>query len=272
MTATMQEALAKPLDAARVKSRPNGRGGQLSYLETHDAIRAANDIFGFGEWGHEIVELRQIPATPIAKDGKPGVCVGYVCTIRLTVRDCVPTSGIGYGDAIEYQASAAVTAHELAAKEAESDALKRALKNFGDQFGLALYDKDAARAGHIATAPTGASKPATRPAGTPAGAATDGKRSAAPAPPTTTELRAQYETLARSWARMETAFKPSDAIRKADEKLASAKAAGDAEPYRKFLTAQVESFMALINRRNADLEAAAAFPIPETNLEAAGKA
>lgn len=129
-------------------------------------------------------------------------------------------------------------------------------------------------------APSGASKPAAAgaftagAAGTPgAGAAgTDGSAKAAPAPPTTTELRAQYETLARSWARMEQTFDATAAVKKADEKLASAKAANDAEPYRKFLTAQVESFMALINRRNADLEAAAAFPIPETNLEAAGKA
>ena len=37
-----------------------------------------------------------------------------------------------------------VIKHESAIKEAESDALKRALKSFGDQFGLSLYDKDKA--------------------------------------------------------------------------------------------------------------------------------
>jgi len=142
--------LARPLEAKRVKQRSaGGNRPALSYLETHDVIRAANEIFGFGGWGHEIVELRQIPATQVNRDGKTGICVGYVCTVRLTVAGCVPTSGIGYGDATEYQASAAVTAHELAAKEAESDALKRALKNYGDQFGLALYDKAAATSGHV---------------------------------------------------------------------------------------------------------------------------
>jgi hypothetical protein len=32
--------------------------------------------------------------------------------------------------------------HESAIKEAESDARKRALMQFGDQFGLSLYDKE----------------------------------------------------------------------------------------------------------------------------------
>lgn len=150
----MQEILAAPLDATRVKQRSaGGSRPALSYLETHDVIRRANEVFGFGGWGHEVVELRQLEATPVAKDDKKGVCVGYICTVRLTVRDCIPTSGVGYGDATEYQATAKVTAHELAAKEAESDALKRALKNFGDQFGLALYDKQAATSGRVVQPP-----------------------------------------------------------------------------------------------------------------------
>lgn len=149
------QRLAQPLDAARVKVRDSGRGGQkLAYLETHDVIRAANDIFGFGQWGHEIIELRPIaPVTVTNPEGKVGQQVGYICIVRLTVADCVPVSGVGYGDAVEYRESAPVTAHELAAKEAESDALKRALKNYGDQFGLALYDKQATQNGHVVMNP-----------------------------------------------------------------------------------------------------------------------
>lgn len=151
--ALLEERLAAPLDGSRVKQRPNGRGGQLSYIETHDAIRAANEIFGFGKWGHEIVSHKLIDTVVVHNsEGKAGIAVGYVCVVKLTVDGCVPTSGVGFGDATEYRESAPVTAHELAAKEAESDALKRALKNFGDQFGLALYDKDAVNAGHVTTA------------------------------------------------------------------------------------------------------------------------
>ena len=35
-------------------------------------------------------------------------------------------------------------AHESAIKEAETDAMKRALRSFGNTFGLALYDKNVA--------------------------------------------------------------------------------------------------------------------------------
>lgn len=146
------ELLDKPLEASRVKTREaGGNRPKLAYLETHDVIRTANLIFGFGQWGHEVIELRPIPGVSFTSNGKTGLHLGYVCIVRLTVEGCVPTSGIGYGDATEYRDVAPVTAHELAAKEAESDALKRALKNYGDQFGLALYSKDAASAGHIAS-------------------------------------------------------------------------------------------------------------------------
>lgn len=162
---TVAERLAQPLDANRVKQREGSGGRSLSYIETHDAIRTANDIFGFGGWGHEVQELRLIGTAPIQnREGKQGVHVGYLCIVRLTVLNDATlhpvTSGVGYGDATEYRDGfAMVTAHELAAKEAESDALKRALKNYGDQFGLALYDKDAKTAGHV----TGAAAPSAEP-------------------------------------------------------------------------------------------------------------
>jgi DNA recombination protein Rad52 len=150
LTEEQLATLNAPLDAKRVKTRESGRGPALSYLETHDVIRMANGIFGIGKWGHEIVDLRQIPGVMVtSRDGKTGYQTGYVCIVRLIVQGCIPVSGVGYGDAVEYRDSAPVTAHELAAKEAESDALKRALKNFGDQFGLALYDKAAGQNGHL---------------------------------------------------------------------------------------------------------------------------
>lgn len=156
---TVAERLAQPLDASRVKQREGSGGRSLSYIETHDAIRTANDIFGFGGWGHQVEELRLIGTAPVQnRDGKLGVHVGYLCVVKLFVKlveheTHAFTSGVGYGDATEYREGfAMVTAHELAAKEAESDALKRALKNYGDQFGLALYDKDAKTAGHVTAA------------------------------------------------------------------------------------------------------------------------
>lgn len=206
-----RDVLAEPLDASRVRQRTDGRGGKLSYLETHDVIRTANAVFGFGQWGHEVVDLRPLaPVTVHNKDQKAGVCVGYICTIRLTVAGCVPVSGVGFGDATEYRESAAVTAHELAAKEAESDALKRALKNYGDQFGLALYDKAAATSGHVTSSSRSSGRgrgAASAPAG--GGGGTDGNQAAvAPSPDpaltaerekTLLDLAARYAGLVPEW-------------------------------------------------------------------------
>lgn len=137
-------ALIDQLDRARVKSRGGRGGGSFDYLETHDVIRTANRIFGFGNWGHEIVEQERIAEVEVQSSGTPprkGWHVAYRCVVRVTVSGCVPMSGSGYGDGVEYGPAAQATASELALKEAESDALKRALKNYGDQFGLILYAK-----------------------------------------------------------------------------------------------------------------------------------
>src|SRR4051812_31969840 len=53
----------------------------------------------------------------------------------------VNRDGCGYGSGIDKDIG---QAHESAIKEAETDAMKRALMTFGNPFGLALYDKDQA--------------------------------------------------------------------------------------------------------------------------------
>lgn len=142
-TAEQLHALRSQLDPKRVRQRQ-----RFSYIATHDAKRTANAIFGFGNWGHRVVELVELAAVEVEQidngnpTGRSGWSVGYRCTVELTVRGCVPTSGVGYGDGIEYTGPIARhKACELAVKEAESDALKRALVSFGDQWGLILYAK-----------------------------------------------------------------------------------------------------------------------------------
>jgi DNA recombination protein Rad52 len=137
------ETLLKPLDPARVKKRQGRGSGQFSYLETHDVKRTMNTIFGFDGWGYEIVQQEEIARVDVEKDNRQGCHVGYRCIIRLSCRGFLDTDGSGYGDAVEYGQAARVTASELAIKESESDALKRACVKLGDQFGLGLYDKDA---------------------------------------------------------------------------------------------------------------------------------
>jgi DNA repair and recombination protein RAD52 len=142
-TVEQKAALAAPLNRSHVKSRAQA-GRQLSYIEGWHAIAEANRIFGFDGWSRETVELRQL-GEPREVDGK---CrVAYLARVRVTVwagneGDPVVRDGCGYGSGIDRDLG---SAHESALKEAETDAMKRALMTFGNPFGLALYDKDQAQ-------------------------------------------------------------------------------------------------------------------------------
>lgn len=147
--------LSAPLDRARVKSRKQG-GGQVSYIESWHAEAEANRIFGFDSWDSTIKELRKVAEreVTIGKGGnyeKPGWSVSYVVVVTVTVYDAdgetTVREGVGAGHGIDADLG---QAHESAVKEAASDAEKRALKTFGNQFGLALYDKTQA---NVADAP-----------------------------------------------------------------------------------------------------------------------
>jgi DNA repair and recombination protein RAD52 len=125
--------LAKPLDRSKVKGRTQG-GSQVSYIEGWHAIAEANRIFGFDAWTRETVELRQL-GEPRDVNGK--MRVDYLARVRISVGDVI-RDGCGFGQGIDKDTG---QAHESALKEAETDAMKRALMTFGNPFGLALYDK-----------------------------------------------------------------------------------------------------------------------------------
>lgn len=126
-------ALKEKLDGSTVKQRKQG-GSQVSYIEGHHAIREANRIFGFGEWDR-FTERMDLIQCEQQEDKRWKV--GYIAKVRVVV-GVVVREGYGFGNGLNPDLGAA---HELAVKEAETDAMKRALMTFGDQFGLALYDK-----------------------------------------------------------------------------------------------------------------------------------
>jgi DNA repair and recombination protein RAD52 len=127
------KALSAPLDRSHVAQRSQG-GGQVSYIEAWHAIAEANRIFGFDGWNRETIDLRQI-GEPREVNGK--IRVDYSARVRITVGG-VTRDGCGFGQGIDKDVG---QAHESALKEAETDAMKRALMTFGNPFGLALYDK-----------------------------------------------------------------------------------------------------------------------------------
>lgn len=140
--------LSKKLDPKNVKGRKQG-GGQVQYIEGWHAISEMNRIFGFGAWDRETLELRQL-GEPREVDGK--MRVDYMARVRVTVRGIV-RDGSGFGQGIDRDVG---QAHESALKEAETDAMKRAMMTFGNPFGLALYDKARENVGVDAPSPEAA--------------------------------------------------------------------------------------------------------------------
>jgi hypothetical protein len=61
----------------------------------------------------------------------------YTATVRVTARGCPPKADVGCA----FVADETPEAHEAAYKGAVTDALKRALRHFGNQFGNGLYDR-----------------------------------------------------------------------------------------------------------------------------------
>lgn len=132
-TAEQRKALEAPLDPKHVASRSQG-GSQVSYIEGWHAIAEANRIFGFDGWTRETVDLRQL-GEPYEVNGK--YRVNYSARVRIVAGGII-REGCGFGQGIDKDVG---QAHESALKEAETDAMKRALMTFGNPFGLALYDK-----------------------------------------------------------------------------------------------------------------------------------
>jgi DNA recombination protein Rad52 len=134
----IQPALTAKLEPSHVqKAKKYGPKGD--YIEGWHAIAEANRIFGFGGWSYNVVSLDCVHQGPreIGEQRKPGFGVTY--TARIVVRvGGVEREDVGAGHGYDVDCG---LAHESAIKEAVTDALKRALRTFGNPFGLALYDK-----------------------------------------------------------------------------------------------------------------------------------
>jgi len=140
-TDEMMRALAAPLNRDNVKSREQA-GRKISYIEGWHTIAEANRIFGFDGWTRETIDVRMISERErkIGREPKQrdGWSVSYSAKVRIMAHGIV-REGIGAGHGIDVDLG---LAHESAIKEAETDGMKRALMTFGNQFGLALYDKE----------------------------------------------------------------------------------------------------------------------------------
>lgn len=129
------------LKGSMVMVRKQG-GATLSYIEGWYAIAAANEAFGFDGWSRETVEIQKL--SDESEDGKFNISYRAKVRVEVVYEDekgklqTVVREGCGAGEGIGYKR---FLAEEMAIKEAETDATKRALMTFGWPLGLALYDK-----------------------------------------------------------------------------------------------------------------------------------
>ena len=138
-----KKLINQKINKNNVSFRSGGGGQQLAYVESWHVIQEANRIFGFDGWSSETLETFLVSEDP--------KCITYVARVRITVGDIVREgTGAGHG-----RMGSIGDKYESAVKEAESDARKRALMIFGNQFGLSLYEKGKA------WSKTDDSKPAT---------------------------------------------------------------------------------------------------------------
>lgn len=145
----LQKELDSPIPRSAVKEREGAGKRRFSYLSTDYVIDRNNKVFGNLNWSSNTIENRCVYEGVVKNSyGKEKYSASYIARVQVEVQHIdengriMRTShvGTGYGDGDD--ASHPGKAHELAAKEAESDALKRACKNLGQSMGLALYDKD----------------------------------------------------------------------------------------------------------------------------------
>lgn len=130
----IRDALDRPLLPALINKK-DGR----EYLAIYLAVTQANRIFGHGGW---FPEIRQHAAVT----DRQGYVIGYKCVARVTIPALgIHVEGIGFEQMTRRRGqdhpNQDAQAHDTAMKGAESDAVKRALRYLGDQFGNSLYEK-----------------------------------------------------------------------------------------------------------------------------------
>ena len=124
----------------------------LAYLEGHYVFQKANEIFGPDGWGYTIIE------------GPEPLYLGeelmmFVALVRVEVNGCMPKTDVGCTLVQrDRQGKISKDALRTAVKGCVTDAVKRALRSYGQALGLALYDDE-----YLAERVTGSSQaPAPR--------------------------------------------------------------------------------------------------------------
>ncbi|SPQ21007.1 27bb80b1-1014-45ba-b952-cc415e2bc95f [Thermothielavioides terrestris] len=135
--ATLQSRLEKQLGPEYLSTRSGPSGQKVHYITAEKCIALANEVFGFNGWSSSIqnIQVDFVEEHPQTLR----VNIGLSVIVRVTLRDGTYHEDLGYGHTENCKGKAA--AFEKAKKEGTTDALKRALRHFGNVLGNCIYDK-----------------------------------------------------------------------------------------------------------------------------------
>ncbi|TBU07598.1 DNA repair and recombination protein Rad52, partial [Hamiltosporidium magnivora] len=132
----ISKELEKRLGPEFISYRPGFGGSKVAYIEGWTAIALANKIFGYDGWSSEIKNMN---IDYMDVENKK-VSIGVSCVIRITLQNGNYKEDVGFGSSENQRFKS--EAYQKAKKEAATDALKRALRQFGNCLGNCCYDKE----------------------------------------------------------------------------------------------------------------------------------
>lgn len=133
---SIKVALNRKLGPEFISKRKGPGFSSVQYLEGWKAINLANEIFGFNGWNTELKEYK----VDYIDDKNGAISMGLSCIVRIVLKDGTFHEDVGYGSIDNCRSKA--MAFEKCKKEACTDGMKRALRQFGNALGNCLYDKD----------------------------------------------------------------------------------------------------------------------------------
>eukprot|EP00948_MAST-09A_sp_MAST-9A-sp1_P001586 g1586.t1 len=138
----ISEKLNTRLNRNDLKQRKGPGGQRLTYIEGWRAVSLANNIFGFNGWSSEIMKIDIISCERTEGRNTGGRGTWEVCAcamVRVTLQDGTYHDDVGLSTANNSKKSAAL---EQSQKAAVTDAIKRALRLFGDALGNSVYNRE----------------------------------------------------------------------------------------------------------------------------------
>jgi len=128
----IQRMLSQPLKRELVKTRSGHGGMGVQYIDGATAISLCNEIFGFDGWHTQICEQKTEYCQEKKKNSDRWF-VGCSAIVRVELKNGTFHEDLGFGEAINTKGRG--MAIQKAKKEAVTDAIKRAARQFGNGLG-----------------------------------------------------------------------------------------------------------------------------------------